>query len=72
MEYNMKYKVSISDSMVFDTKEEADLFCNKIKNEYNVNTNVNTSVNDVLDYENYINIKQYSELMNVYESNTVN
>ena len=68
MEYNMKYKVSISDSMVFDTKEEADLFCDKIKNEYNVNT----SINEVLDYENYINIKQYSELMNVYESNVVN
>ena len=68
MEYNMKYKVYISDSMVFDTKEEADLFCNKIKNEYNVNT----SINEVLDYENYINIKQYSELMNVYESNIVN
>lgn len=68
MEYNMKYKVSISDSMVFDTKEEADLFCNKIKNEYNVST----SVNEVFDYENYINIKQYSELMNIYESNAVN
>ena len=68
MEYNMKYKVSISDSMVFDTKEEADLFCNKIKNEYNVNT----SINEVLDYENYINIKQYSELINVYKSNIVN
>ena len=68
MEYNMKYKVSISDSMVFDTKEEADLFCNKIKNEYNVST----SVNEVFDYENYINIKQYSELINIYESNIVN
>lgn len=64
----MKYKVSISDSMVFDTKEEADLFCYKIKNDYDVNTNIN----EVFDYENYINIKQYSELMNVYESNIVN
>lgn len=64
----MKYKVSVFDSRVFDTKEEAESFCNKLKSEYNIKSNLT----NVFEYDdvNTINVKQYSELMKMYENQT--